>query len=521
MSIAPSLPAAPLHTALHVQTLKLTKRFGSFTALDQATLDIRPGTVHALLGENGAGKSTLVKCLAGYHQAEEGDILLDGREAVLPAPSAARAAGIGMVYQHFTAVPGMTVAENLLLARGELPFTVPWGLVRRELSEFMERMPFRLPLDVRADDLAAGERQKLEILKQLYLQPRLLILDEPSSVLTPDEADEVLGLLGERAHQGSTTIVLITHKFREVLGFADDVTVLRHGAVKWQGEVKPDIQETLAQAMMGEARAVQLTQRKPYTPGGKVLEVQSLSALNDRARPALTDLSFHVSAGEVVGVAGVAGNGQRELMQCLTGVRRDFQGEVRVRGEAFHATRDQYHRLKVRSLPEEPLRNACVASLSVTDNIALRGFDQAPLSAGGWIRKPQARALAERLIGAFRVKTRSALNPIRDLSGGNVQRAVLARELHEPADVLLVHNPVFGLDFAATAEIHERIAAMRDQGCAVLWISEDTDELLANADRILVISDGRIAWEGLASEADRKTLGHAMAGAMHTEAAHA
>ncbi len=498
--------------ALSLQTLELTKRFGNFVALDKASLTVQPGTVHALLGENGAGKSTLVKCLAGYHQADEGAILLDNRELDLSTPALARDAGIGMVYQHFTAVPGMTVAENLLLARGHLPARIDWPSVRREFGDFMATMPFQLPLDARADELAAGERQKLEILKQLFLKPRLLILDEPSSVLTPDEADEVLGLLADRAHQGHTSIILITHKFREVLGFADDVTVLRHGAVKLQAAVHPAIEEDLAHAMMGEARKAG-AQRQPAVKGGAtVLKVQGLSVLNDRGRLALDDLSFEVRAGEIVGIAGVAGNGQRELMQCLTGARHDFTGRVEVAGETFTGSRSQYQRLKVRSLPEEPLRNACVGSMSVSENLSLRLFDQAPLARQGWLMPGASAVMARQLIDGFRVKTRSAQSAIRELSGGNVQRAVLARELHQPANLLLVHNPVFGLDFAATAEIHSRIAAMRDQGCAVVWISEDLDELLLMADRLVVMSEGHLVFETMADQVERKTVGRFMAG---------
>jgi general nucleoside transport system ATP-binding protein len=513
MSIEPSLPHTPSAQALQVQTYQLTKRFGSFVALNAASLEIKPATVHALLGENGAGKSTLVKCLAGYHVAEQGSILLDGREVSLQKPADARAAGIGMVYQHFTAVPGMTVAENLLLARGELPLAINWRNELQALEAFMATMPFQLPLMARADSLAAGERQKLEILKQLYLKPRLLILDEPSSVLTPNEADEVLGLLTQRAHAGATTIILITHKFREVMGFADDVTVLRQGAVTLAAPVIPNMQQTLATAMMGESKAIEAGSRAAAPAGATVLRVQDLHLLNERGLPALQGFGLQVGAGEIVGVAGVSGNGQRELVQCLTGVRKDYRGVIQVAGQAFEATRQQYHDLKVRCLPEEPLRNACVADLSVTDNIALRGFDAPPLSQSGWRKPQQARALAQQLIAQFRVKTRSSENPIRDLSGGNVQRAVLARELHEPAQLLIVHNPVFGLDFVATAEIHQRIAAMRSQGCAVLWISEDLDELLAWADRLVVISEGKAAWQGAADTADRATLGSFMAGA--------
>ncbi|NWG74743.1 MAG: ATP-binding cassette domain-containing protein, partial [Rubrivivax sp.] len=242
-------------TALSLETFRLTKRFGSFTALDQVSFAVRPGTVHALLGENGAGKSTLVKCIVGYYRPDDGAVMVDGREHDIHAPTVARALGIGMVYQHFTVVPGMTVAENLLIARGDLPAVVDWKRVRAELRAFMATAPFRLDLDATPLELSAGEKQKLEILKQLYLKPRLLILDEPTSVLTPQEADEVLGALRDRAHAGACSVVMITHKFREVMAFADDVTVLRRGRMVASLAVAGTDAAELAARMVGDDAA--------------------------------------------------------------------------------------------------------------------------------------------------------------------------------------------------------------------------------------------------------------------------
>jgi len=240
---APLDPIPPRSGALALSTYQLTKRFGAFTALDHVDIEVRPGTVHALLGENGAGKSTLVKAIVGYHQPDDGAVLIDGRERAITSPVVARELGIGMVYQHFTVVPGMTVAENLLLARGALPAVVPWKRVRAELEAFMATTPFRLDLDARPMDLSAGEKQKLEILKQLFLKPRLLILDEPTSVLTPQEADEVLGALRDRAHAGEVSVIMISHKFREVMEVADDVSVLRRAsswaATAWRRRRRP------------------------------------------------------------------------------------------------------------------------------------------------------------------------------------------------------------------------------------------------------------------------------------------
>ena len=512
-------------TALQLDTFNLTKRFGAFTALDDVSLTVTPGSVHALLGENGAGKSTLVKCVVGYHRPDDGAVLLDGRECDIGSPTVARAQGIGMVYQHFTVVPGLTVAENLLLARGRLPLVIDWRAARAELDAFLQTTPFRLPLDATPLELSAGEKQKLEILKQLFLQPRLLILDEPTSVLTPQEADEVLGALRERAHGGACSIVLITHKFREVNAYADDVSVLRRGRLVMSARVADTSADVLADAMVGErsaAREPVAYQRQPNGIGVPVLQIERLSVRGDRGERAVRELSLKVRAGEIVGMAGVSGNGQRELMQALTGQRAREDGTVQVDGVPYAATRAQNHQHAVRSLPEEPLANACVGELSVARNLALRGFDRAPLSRSGWMRWRRVAQRARELIGEYGVKTQGEGSAIRTLSGGNVQRAVLARELSGAARLLLVANPVFGLDFAAVAEIHARLMAARNAGAAVLLISEDLDELLELSDRIVVLSEGRIVHETPAVDADRRTLGAHMGGRAHAahDAAH-
>jgi general nucleoside transport system ATP-binding protein len=500
--------------ALSLDTFELTKRFGNFTALDHVSLKVRPGTVHALLGENGAGKSTLVKCVVGYQPPDGGAVLIDGREQAITSPIVARQLGIGMVYQHFTVVPGMTVAENLLLARGRLPAVIDWTAVRAELRAFLQTTPFQLDLDATPQDLSAGEKQKLEILKQLYLKPRLLILDEPTSVLTPQEADEVLGLLKARAHAGGCSVVMITHKFREVAEHADDVSVLRKGALVASYAVAEVSSEQLATAMVGEAKGVlkPLVQREAREVGDARLVVQDLQVMGDRGQLAVQGLSLAVKAGEIVGVAGVSGNGQRELMESLVGQRATEGGSVQVAGERFHATRAQNRRLKVRSLPEEPLRNACVGDMSVGHNMGLRVFDTAPAAQGGWLRWRVVRDRARQLIADYGVKTQGESALIRSLSGGNVQRAVLARELSEDADLLLVSNPVFGLDFAAVAEIHGRLVAARNRGAAVLLVSEDLDELMQLSDRIVVMSEGRIVFACDARTADRLVLGAHMGG---------
>ncbi|MEO5672648.1 MAG: ABC transporter ATP-binding protein [Ramlibacter sp.] len=529
-ALAGAVPA--LTGAMALETYELTKRFGGLTALDHVTMKVEPGTVHALLGENGAGKSTLVKCVAGFHRPEEGAVMVDGREHDIANPVVARALGIGMVYQHFTLAPGMTVAENLLLAGGKTPALIDWKAKRAELEQFLRSTPFQLDLGARPSELAAGEKQKLELLKQLYLKPRLLILDEPTSVLTPQEADEVLGHVREFARSGQCTVLIITHKFREVMAYADDVTVLRRGKAVHTTSVAYTGPALLARHMVGEA-AEQAIEEEHLSPvhavrapipdaPGKVgpasnadrpaLDVRALHVMGDRGALAVRDLRLAVHPGEILGIAGVSGNGQRELVEALVGQRARASGHVAVMGQSYSARRQENHRLQVRSLPEEPLRNACVAELSVAENMALRDFDRAPLCTGGRLRFGQWRSRAREWIAGYGIKTQGEDAPIRSLSGGNVQRAVLARELNGEINVLIAANPVFGLDFAAVKEIHDRIRGVRDRGGAVLLISEDLDELLELADRIVVMSEGRIVFETPAAGARREELGAHMGG---------
>lgn len=531
--------------ALKLDTYELTKRFGSFTALDRVSLSVTAGTVHALLGENGAGKSTLVKCIAGIQPPDGGSILIDGRETEIANPVVARTLGIGMVHQHFTLAPGMTVAENLLLAGGQAPAFIPWRKVRQQLESFLATTPFRLDLDRYPADLAAGEKQKLELLKQLYLRPRLLILDEPTSVLTPQEADEVLGHVREFARQGHCSVLLITHKFREVMAFADAVTVLRQGKMVYASEVNTTTPDTLAHAMMGDssqadhsattekastepnllAVATERRRERPAVVANAAIAfaVQGLCARGDRGTLAVDHVDLQIQAGEILGIAGISGNGQRELVEAIVGQRPRESGTVSVLGQPYFPTRSLNHRLKVRSLPEEPLRNACVGRMSVAENMALRDFDQPPLCMatplGKWLRYGTWRHRARRWIAEYGIKTQGPRAPIESLSGGNVQRAVLARELAGDINVLIAANPIFGLDFAAVAEIHERLLALRNRGGSVLLVSEDLDELLEVADRIAVFSEGRIVFETPAASADRHELGAYMGGGLKENAA--
>ncbi len=506
--------AGPPQGPPQLDAVNITKRFGSFTALDNVSMTLQSGNVHALLGENGAGKSTLVKCIMGFHRPTSGQILIDQQPQTIHSPKDAHDCGIGMVYQHFTSVPAMTVAENLVLSRYDNKKLINWRQEREQLTTFIDQSPFRLDLETPVAQLAAGQKQKLEILKQLYLKSRILILDEPTSVLTPGEADEVLGLLRSQAQQNQLSILLITHKFREVQAFADEVTVLRKGQLAGQGQVKDLAIEDLAQMMLGEARNIQSVNKAAVAERPAVLSITDLQATRDNGLPAVSGVNLTVHSGEIVGIAGVAGNGQRELVEVLAGQRQPTVGQITVNGEPYNATREEMFRHQVYALPEEPLRNACVPTMSVAENMALRTFDRPPQARWSWLLILQAiRQSARSLVNTFSVKTPTVETPIRHLSGGNVQRTVLARELSsESVRLLIAANPCFGLDFSAVEFIHNAIVDARNRGVAVLLVSEDLDELMALADRIVVISEGKFVYESETAQADLGLIGQRMAG---------
>ena len=504
----------PALKGIGIETLGLTKRFGSLVALDDVSIKVRPGSFHALLGENGAGKSTLVKCIMGVYKPTDGQIMVDEKEAVIANPRDAHALGLGMVYQHFTLVPSLTAAENLVISRADVPGIVNWTREHAELEAFLETTPFKVPLDIPVSGLSAGEKQKLEILKQLYLNQRFLILDEPTSVLTPDEADEILGLLKGLTDSGDLTILMITHKFREVTGYADDVTVLRGGQMVGSGAVAELSVEDMSHMMIGDTKLREAASRVDTVNPAVVIELDDLHADDDEGLPALSDISLTVHAGEVVGIAGVSGNGQSELVEVLSGQRDRSRGQIRIHGESYEPVREKMDRFKVFGLSEEPLRNVAVPSMTVAENIAFRSFDKLPIaSLRGWLSPSRMRSRARELITAYRVKTPSTEELIENLSGGNVQRAVLARELSGDVDILIVANPCFGLDFASVAEIRAQIMDQRNRGAAVLLISEDLDEILELSDRVAVMLEGAITYTSPIGQTDRRTIGHAMAGA--------
>lgn len=495
-----------------LRAVELEKRFGALQALDRVSLTIPPGGFHALLGENGAGKSTLVKCIMGYHHPDGGHVLVGGIERRISSPRDAHALEIGMVYQHFTLVPNMTVAENLTIARAGNPLVLDWPAERARMQAFLATMPFRLDIDAPVTSLSAGEKQKAEIVKQLFLGCRCLILDEPTSVLTPSEADELLSLLSEMTKAGALSVLLITHKLREVIGYAHDVTVLRQGRMTGSAKIDAVTLRQLTEMMVGTESLAAPAARTRADAGPVRLRIENLGAGNSRGHTAFEGVTFQVSAGEIVGIAGVSGNGQKELVEVLAGQRSATAGSVTVNGAEYHARRREMREHRLFCLPEEPLRNGCVGAMSVAENLAFRRFDRAPFATAGLVRRGAMKAAAADLIAAYRINADSPDSPVESLSGGNIQRMVLARELPPDAEVLIVANPCFGLDVRAIAEIRAQIMAARNHGAAILLISEDLDELFELADRFLVFFSGRVVAEIPAAAADRATIGRHMAG---------
>jgi simple sugar transport system ATP-binding protein len=494
-----------------VEIVSLSKRFGSVQALDAVSERFPPGCFHALLGENGAGKSTLVKCLMGFYKADDGNILIDGHERRVDGPQSVQGLGLGMVYQHFTLVEPMTVAENLVLARPQIPAVIDWRAERAEIARFMAGAPFQLDPDAPVSSLAAGEKQKLEILKQLWLGRRFLILDEPTSVLTPAEADEVLGQMRRLTDAGTLSVVLITHKFREVMTYARTVSVLRGGRHVGSAVVAETNESHLAEIMFGAsapradiARAAQ-PEAEPY------LEIAGLHARGDRGELAVHDAALRVCPGEIVGVAGVSGNGQKELVEVLAGQRAAEAGSVRVARQPWTGARSEIRDRGVRLLAEEPLANSGVRKMSVMENLALRDFDEAPLARGSLVSRAAMRRKARDLIARYNIRTPGPDAALETLSGGNVQRTVLARELAGSVKLLVAQNPCFGLDASAAAEIRSQLIEARNDGAAILLISEDLDEVLQLSDRVLVMSGGRIVHETAGAGADRYEIGRHMA----------
>ena len=490
----------------------LTKRFPGVVANADVSLKVHRGEILALLGENGAGKSTLVKMIYGLYEPDEGEILIKGDAVRLKGPRDAIRRGIGMVHQHFQLVPVFTVAENVIL--GDEPHRGPFVNMRKATAEVARlAQEFGLQVDVNAkvEDLPVGTQQRVEILKALYRKADILILDEPTAVLTPQETDELLRVIKGFAESG-VAVIFITHKLREVLSVADTIEVLRGGRAV--GTTTPSQTDAAGLAQMMVGRSVLLTvDKQPAQPGDVVLDVVDLSANNDIGLPAVRDVSLEVRAGEILGIAGVEGNGQRELVQALTGLRPCRATTVTVNGEdAKGRSPHDIHAMGVGHVPEDRETDGLVGGYSVADNVVLDRFDEPEFARFGIRNRAAVSALAQSLVSDFDIRTPSVQTTVQSLSGGNKQKVVIARELAANPTLLIASQPTRGVDVGSIEFIHSQIVAARDRGAAVLLVSAELDEVLGLADRIAVMYDGRLVETIDAEQADRGRIGLLMAG---------
>jgi general nucleoside transport system ATP-binding protein len=470
----------------------ITKRFGSLVANDHIDLSVAPGQVHALLGENGAGKTTLMNVLYGLLQPDEGEILLDGKAVRFHSPKDAIAVGIGMVHQHFMLVPVFTVAENVTLGIEE---TRRFGLLdrrkmRKDVRQLSQQYGLEVDPDALVEDLPVGLQQRVEIVKALVREATVLILDEPTAVLTPAETEDLFRII-RQLKEGGRSIVFISHKLKEVQAIADTITVLRRGAVV--GERPPSAtEEDLASLMVG--RNVQLrVSKEAAKPGDVVLDVADLTVTDDTGRVWVNGMSFGVRAGEILGVAGVQGNGQTELCEALMGLRPTAAGKVTLNGvDLTHATPAQRLRAGIAYVPEDRQADGLIGDFSVADNMVLDQYNRPPFASGINLNLGAIAANAAERVKEFDVRTTSAQVPVSTLSGGNQQKVILARELGQEHKVLIASQPTRGLDVGSIEFVHRRIVEQRDNGVAVLIVSAELDEVYALADRIAVMYEGKI-----------------------------
>ena len=491
----------------------ITKSFGSLVANDHIDLVVEPGEIHSLLGENGAGKSTLMNVLYGLYQADSGEIVLDGVPQTFKGPGDAMAAGIGMVHQHFMLIPVFTVAENVVLGNepvhgaGALDLEV----ARKRVREISDRFGFNVDPDAMVEDLPVGVQQRVEIIKALSRDAKVLVLDEPTAVLTPQETDELMQIMRELAKAG-TSIIFITHKLREVQEVANKITVIRQGKVV--GEASPkDSASKLASLMVGREVDLKVEKKQPKT-GDVVLELQNISVLDDREQRAVDSVSLQVRAGEILAIAGVQGNGQTELAEVLLGLRTPIKGSgsITLAGKSLdHLSVRGHLEAGIAYVPEDRNKDGLVSQFTISENFMLNGSFGKPFAKGINIDFAERSKISEKLIEEFDVRTQSQDTPAGKLSGGNQQKVVVARELSRDAKLLIAAQPTRGVDVGSIEFIHERIVAERDSGRAVVLVSTELDEVLALADRIAVMYRGRIV--GIVdAKTSREQLGKMMAG---------
>ena len=495
----------------------ITKRFGPLVANDHIDLTIEEGRIHALLGENGAGKSTLMYVLYGLHQPDEGQILIDGEPVVFKGPGDAVAAGIGMVHQHFMLIPVFTVAESIAL--GDEPVgkagLIDLAKALALVNEVSARFGFDLDPDAKIEDLPVGAQQRVEIVKALSREAKVLILDEPTAVLTPQETDELMAIMRQLADSG-TSIVFITHKLREVRAVSDDITVIRRGAVV--GTASPDESENeLANKMVGRAIMLKV-EKEEAKPAGGGLSFDKVSLLGPSGNTILDHVSLDVERGEVVAVAGVQGNGQTELAEAILGLVNPDSGSITLEGvDITHAGPRKSLDAGIGFIPEDRSTDGIIAGFSISENLILDQFDKAPFAAGPALRLGVIEKNAKALEQEYDIRLTSIEDPISSLSGGNQQKVVVARELSKDLNLLVANQPTRGVDVGSIEFIHKQIVSVRDQGTPVLLISSELDEVVALADRIAVMYRGRVMGV-VAPDTPREVLGLMMAGVPLEEA---
>lgn len=505
---------------LALQAAGITKRFPGVLANDHVDFDLAQGEIHALLGENGAGKSTLVNILYGLYQPDEGTISVSGRNIRMSNPHDAIAHGIGMVHQHFMLVPPLTVTENIILGQesvtgstkvlGQLSALDRRGAARK-IRELSSQYGLAVDPDAYVRDLPVGAQQRVEIVKALYRAADILILDEPTAVLTPQEADDLFVIMRTMVKSGKS-IVFITHKLREVFAVADRISVMRDGKMVGQATPATATTESLAEMMVGRAVMLQVDKTDPH-PGQDVLSVNDLHVHDDRLHMAVNGVSFTVRAGEVLGIAGVQGNGQTELVEAITGLRHPDQGTVSILGhDTTRATPRQITEVGTAHVPEDRQKHGLVLSFSVRDNLVLCTYYRSPFARGLGINFPMLERNADDLIHTFDVRTPDSATLVSKLSGGNQQKVIVARELSRQVKMVIANQPTRGLDVGSIEFIHGRIIQARDKGAAVLLVSAELDEITSLSDRIAVMYKGRMLDILDAKTATREQLGLLMAG---------
>ncbi|VQF74203.1 ABC transporter ATP-binding protein [Streptococcus pneumoniae] len=495
-----------------IEMRDITKVFGGFVANDKINLHLRKGEIHALLGENGAGKSTLMNMLAGLLEPTSGEIAVNGQVVNLDSPSKAASLGIGMVHQHFMLVEAFTVAENIILG-SELTKNGVLDIAgaSKEIKALSERYGLAVDPSAKVADISVGAQQRVEILKTLYRGADILIFDEPTAVLTPSEIDELMAIMKNLVKEGKS-IILITHKLDEIRAVSDRVTVIRRGKSIETVEIAGATNADLAEMMVGRSVSFK-TEKQASKPKEVVLSIKDLVVNENRGVPAVKNLSLDVRAGEIVGIAGIDGNGQSELIQAITGLRKVESGSIELKGDSIVGLHPrQITELSVGHVPEDRHRDGLILEMMISENIALQTYYKEPHSKNGILNYSNITSYAKKLMEEFDVRAASELVPAAALSGGNQQKAIIAREIDRDPDLLIVSQPTRGLDVGAIGYIHKRLIEERDNGKAVLVVSFELDEILNVSDRIAVIHDGKI--QGIVSPetTNKQELGVLMAG---------